>query len=133
MGSIRVAILETAQCVFGLFWSGCVYDYCDIVFPLTYAAGGGGRVRRLGVGVLAAALNVRVSPLCCKQMAQFFPLTCSLSVILTGVRVLPESLSAENRSVNRKHKQSPAHTQLHNHTCVQCILSINGCTVGYKR
>lgn len=36
-------------------------------------------------------LSVWVSALSCKQMAQFFPLTCSLSVILTGVRVVPES------------------------------------------
>lgn len=43
MGSIRVAISESALCVFGLFWSGCVYDYCFIVFSLTFVAWRGGK------------------------------------------------------------------------------------------
>lgn len=38
MGAVRVVISETAWCVFGLFCSGCVYDYCFIVFSLTFVA-----------------------------------------------------------------------------------------------
>lgn len=135
MGLIRVAISETVLCVFGLFWSDCVYDYCFIVFSLTFVAGRGGGMRRLVVWVFGVALSVSVPALCCKQMAQFLPLTCSLSVILTGVRVVSQSLSAKNSSVNSKHANSPLHTHTHTHShiCVQCTLSIKSCKVGYKR
>lgn len=46
MALIKVVISETAQCVFGLLWSDCVYDYCFIVFSLTFVAWrGGGQIR----------------------------------------------------------------------------------------
>lgn len=47
MGLIRVAISETTQCVFALFWLGYVCDYCFIVLALTFAAGRGEGLRWL--------------------------------------------------------------------------------------
>lgn len=64
------------------------------------------------------ALSVWVSVLCCKQMARFFPLTCSVSVILTGVRVVPESPCQPRTAlwtVNTQTAPLHTHTEPHQH------------------
>lgn len=64
------------------------------------------------------ALSVWVSVQRCKQMARFFPLTCSLSVILTGVRVVPESPCQPRTAlwtVNMQTAPLHTHTEPHQH------------------